>query len=269
VNSARTANGVQRPKLLLTNADDFGFTRDVNAGIVYAHRTGVLTATTLMANGNAFDDAVQLARENPTLDIGCHLVLIQGQSLISGESLPANWKTFIKALLRGRLDPYRELRAQVEKIVAAGVKPSHFDTHKHTHVTPQVFSAVARLAAEFEVPFIRLPFDRDWRLVGALDRYYRGLLNKAGLRTTDHFLGFRLTDTLREETFLRALAQLKTGSTEFMCHPGYLREELRQAGTRLKETREVELQALTSTAVRDLLTEQGIVLTNYRELARQ
>ncbi len=72
----------------MVNADDFGFTPDVNAGIVEAHRRGILTATTLMANGDAFDDAVRLARETPTLDIGCHLVLIGGRSLVSGKTVP-------------------------------------------------------------------------------------------------------------------------------------------------------------------------------------
>ncbi len=220
-----------------------------------------------MANGDAFENAVQLAHENPTLDVGCHLVLIQGRSLLSGENLPVNWKALMSALLRRKLDPYRELRAQVEKLIAAGVKPSHFDTHKHTHVTPPVFAAVVRLAVEFEVPFIRLPFDRDWRLVGTLDRFYRSALKKARVRTTNHFLGFRLTDTLREETFLKALTGLRSGSTEFMCHPGYLGEELRQACTRLKESREAELRALTSSAVKGLLQERGVVLANYRELA--
>ena len=76
-------------KQLVVNADDFGFTTDVNAGIVEAHRYGILTATTMMANGDAFDDAVRLARETPTLDIGCHLVLIGGRSLLNGEAFPA------------------------------------------------------------------------------------------------------------------------------------------------------------------------------------
>ena len=72
----------RRKLRLIVNADDFGFTRDVNEGIVEAHRHGILTATTLMANGDAFDHAVALARENPSLDVGCHLVLVQGKSVL-------------------------------------------------------------------------------------------------------------------------------------------------------------------------------------------
>jgi predicted glycoside hydrolase/deacetylase ChbG (UPF0249 family) len=251
---------------LIVNADDFGFTRDVNAGIVEAHRAGVLTATTLMANGSAFDDAVRLARETPSLDVGCHLVLVQGPSLISGKPLPEKFPELAKALLLRRIDPYSELRPQVEKLLAAGIHPSHFDAHKHTHVLPPVFSAVVRLAREFAVPFIRLPFDAGWLPVRGMDYWYRGWLRRAGLRATDHFMGFRLTDSLSEGTFTEALKSLRPGSTEFMCHPGYLGPELRTAATRLKESRQRELEALTSSAVRELLSERGIRLTTYREL---
>src|SRR5207245_3541269 len=75
-------------KQLVVNADDFGFTPDVNEGIVEAHCRGILTATTLMANGAAFEDAVRLAGEHPTLDVGCHLVLVSGYSVLTGRPFP-------------------------------------------------------------------------------------------------------------------------------------------------------------------------------------
>lgn len=255
-------------KLLVVNADDFGFTPDVNAGIAYAHERGILTATTLMANGDAFEDAVRLARRIPTLDVGCHLVLIQGKSLITGEPLPASWKDLLGAFMARRLNPYRELRAQMEKITSVGIRPSHFDTHKHTHLLPNVFAAVVRLAQEFQVPFLRLPFDANWLPVRGLDRAYRAKAARAQLRTTDNFLGFRLTDTLTEQTLLRSLSTLPRGSTELMCHPGYLGEELAHAQTRLKETRVRELEALTSPLVRQVIEQQQIRLMNYRQLER-
>src|SRR5947209_3457679 len=95
---------------LIVNADDFGFTRDVNAGIVEAHRFGILTATTLMANGDAFADAVTLATENPTLDIGCHLVLVQGRSVHDpSRQLPRTIQELLRALLRRELPVYEEV----------------------------------------------------------------------------------------------------------------------------------------------------------------
>ena len=256
-------------KYLIFNADDFGFTPDVNAGIIHCHQQGVLRATTLMANGEAFDDAVRLARENPSLDVGCHLVLIQGRSLVSGSALPVNWRQLMARLIARSIDPYRELRTQLEKTIAAGLRPSHLDTHKHTHVIPTVLSAVIRLAHEFSIPFIRLPYDAGWKPVRFLDRYGRRRLTQAQLRSTDHFLGFRLTDRLSVETLLRSLDTLPAGSTEYMCHPGFLRDDLRRATTRLKETRARELEALTSAAVKEHLDDRGIVLTDYRELAQR
>jgi predicted glycoside hydrolase/deacetylase ChbG (UPF0249 family) len=253
-------------KRLIINADDFGFTRDVNAGIVHAHREGVLTSTTLMANGDAFEDAVRLGAETPTLDIGCHLVLVQGCSLISGKLLPETPKDLLLNL--HRLDVYAELRAQIEKIVAAGIKPTHVDSHKHTHLVPAVFRAVVRLAQEFAIPYVRVPLDATvrWAKIPAAfgNRYYRSLAKEHGLKMTDHFLGFRLTGYLTEESFAVSLGGLEDGETEFMCHPGFLGDELKQARTRLKESRVKELEALTSPRIRELISESAIHLGRFQ-----
>lgn len=256
---------------LVINADDFGFTRDVNAGIVHAHREGVLTSTTLMANGDAFEDAVRLAHETPTLDIGCHLVLVQGNSLVTGCPFPETPRAVVAALFRKQLDVYAELRAQIERILAAGITPTHLDSHKHTHILPSVFKVVIRLAEEFRIPFVRLPLDRTAPFgrfpCEMADPLYRRMGRRRGVRMTDHFIGFRLTGTLNEQSFAAALATVQEGSTEFMCHPGYLETELQNAATRLKESRVQELEALTSPRIRKAMSEAGITLTTYRELA--
>ena len=190
-------------KTLLVNADDFGFTRDVNSGIVVAHTKGILTATTLMANGAAFDDAVVLARETPTLDVGCHLVLVGGESLVTGRAFPLTVSQLMQAIALRRLDPYAELKAQIQKILQAGLSPVHMDTHKHTHLFPPVLDAVARLSAEFRIPWIRRPFDfpvepqglpLSKRLIsqafGIVRPRLERVLRKNGCRSTDHFAGF-------------------------------------------------------------------------------
>ena len=138
---------------LVVNADDFGFTRDVNAGIVEAHRNGILTATTLMATGDAFDDAVRLAKETPSLDIGCHLVLV------GAPGFPLTIPQLVRAVALGRIRIYDELVQQVRRIVDAGLSPTHLDTHKHTHLLPPVLEAVARISEEFRIPWVRRPFD--------------------------------------------------------------------------------------------------------------
>lgn len=255
-------------KRLIVNADDFGFTRDVNAGIVHAHREGILTATTLMANGKAFEDAVRLARDTPSLDVGCHLVLVQGYSLLTRRPLPAKPSDLLIALTKREIDVEAELRAQIRKIVVSGLRPTHLDSHKHTHIVPGVFRAVVKLAHEFGIPYVRLPLDATIPCSGAacrlLRRYYERFTRNYKVRMTDYFVGFRLTGHLTEQTFAPALASLAEGTTEFMCHPGFLGSELQGAATRLKKSRVRELEALTSPRIRQLVEKEGITLSGYR-----
>ena len=268
-------------KQLVVNADDFGFTPDVNAGIVEAHRLGILTATTLMANGDAFDDAIRLTRETPSLDIGCHLVLIGGLSLISKNPFPATVPQLAAALARREIQPYDELKAQVVRILDAGVRPTHLDTHKHTHLAPPVLDAIARLSREFSIGWVRRPFDFPLNAMrgmvpplkrmtsdalGILRRRFHRVLDRYGCRTTDHFAGFQITGRFHTAELVELLGILPEGSTELMVHPGHCGPALRQARTRLKESRERELEALVAPEVREAVAQNGIELVRYREL---
>jgi predicted glycoside hydrolase/deacetylase ChbG (UPF0249 family) len=270
-------------RTLIVNADDFGFTPDVNDGIVHAHRNGILTATTLMATGPAFAHAVRSARETPTLDVGCHLVLVGGRSLAAPfRDLPGTVPELLLALVRREINPYRELRAQIERTAAEGIEATHLDTHKHTHLAPPVLDAVARLAEEFGIPWVRRPFDFPLtgmpaspaqRLAGRSLGFLRGrfhrVLERHGCRTTDHFAGFRITGRFRAPELTALIRALPEGITEFMCHPGFCREELRRARTRLKESREEELRALTAPEVRQEIEKAGVRLAAYRNLPRE
>jgi predicted glycoside hydrolase/deacetylase ChbG (UPF0249 family) len=265
---------------LVVNADDFGFTHDVNDGIVEAHRKGILTATTLMANGAAFDHAVTLARKNSSLDIGVHLVLVSGRSLLDCDRpLPATVSEMLKAVVTGRLRVYEELDAQVRKIVDAGIQLTHLDAHKHTHLFPPVLNAVARLSKKYGIRWVRRPFDYPLnpqgvppakrllsRGLGFLRRHFHNVLSSSGCRTTDHFAGFQITGRFGPEDLARLIRQLPEGSTEFMCHPGFCGPELMAARTRLKESRMKELEALTSSAVWAAIEESGVQLVSYRDL---
>jgi predicted glycoside hydrolase/deacetylase ChbG (UPF0249 family) len=254
-------------KRLIINADDFGFTPDVNAGIIHAHREGVLTATTLMANGDAFDEAVRLARQTATLDVGCHLVLVQGASLVTGRPLPETVRQLLLALARRQIDVFRELRAQIEKILSAGLRPTHLDSHKHTHALPGIFRLVVRLAHEFSIPYVRLPFDATLPLArmscDIARRHYCQWTRGYNVCMTDHFTGFRLTGSLTEKTLAATICSLHDGITEFMCHPGFVGPALLQARTRLKESRLRELEALTSPRIRELIAAQGVQLADF------
>jgi chitin disaccharide deacetylase len=260
-------------KHLIPNADDFGYTRDVNEGIIHAHRQGILTATTLMATGRAFDHAVELARQNPSLDVGVHLVLV------GADGFPPTVARLTTEIALGRIRIYDELSKQVRKVLGAGLQPSHLDTHKHTHLLPPVLDAVARIASEFQIPWVRRPFDLPlhgggvpWHrqalskgLGFARARFHR-VLTRHGCRTTDHFAGFQITGHYDAAELARLIRDLPEGVTEFMCHPGFCTEELRATHTRLKESRQRELDALTSAEVRAAIQESGVTLARYGDV---
>jgi predicted glycoside hydrolase/deacetylase ChbG (UPF0249 family) len=257
----------------VVNADDFGFTPDVNQGIVEAHREGILTATTLMATGAAFEDAVRRAKEAPTLDIGCHLVLV------GEDPYPRTVAQLTRAVVLRQIDLYGELSSQVRKILRAGVTPTHLDTHKHTHLLPPVLDAVARVSEEFRIPWVRRPFDLPLtaggvsltkRAVSSSFAAVRGrfmrVLASHGCRSTDHFAGFQITGNYNAKSLADLIRVLPSGVTEFMCHPGICGPDLRAARTRLKESRAQELEALKSLEVRKALEEADVRLVAYRDL---
>ncbi len=273
---------VDEVKYLAVNADDFGFTRDVNAGIVEAHLHGILTSTTLMANGAEFDDAIRLAREHPSLDIGVHFVLAGGRSLLDpSRALPRTVFELIRAIALRRIRVYDELRAQMVKVAESGLRPTHVDTHKHTHLLPPVLDAVARLAEEFGVRWVRRPFDLPltgspddvpWktravsRAFGFVRGHFHRTLARRHCSTTDWFAGFQITGRFGPHSVVHLLDHLPSGTTEFMVHPGYCTDELLAARTRLKESRQRELSALLDPAVLNAVRRNGIQLTPYNRL---
>lgn len=265
-------------KRLVVNADDFGFTPDVNDGILRSHIEGIVRSTSLMANGPAFEHAVRIAHQHPGLGVGCHLTLVQGESVASpGTQLPRS---------AGRLlaspptlhEALRELRAQIEALLHRGIRPSHLDTHQHVHLLPVVLEAVATLADRFGIAWIRKPFDtplglapvlraslalaiRPWRIP------FEERLRRARCRTSDYFAGFAGTGAMDTRWLVALLAGLPEGTGELMCHPGICGPELQRADTRLKQSRETELRALCSNEVRQAVAEHGIELLSYRDLA--
>jgi len=262
-----------RLKYLITNADDFGYTRDVNEGIIHAHRQGILTAATLMATGHAFDHAVMLARENRSLDVGVHLVLV------GSAGFPPTVAQLIQQIALGRIRVYDELAAQVRKVQSAGIQPTHLDTHKHTHLLPPVLNAVARISSEFRIPWVRRPFDLPlngrgvpWqrqavsKTLGFARSGFHRVLTSHGCRTTDYFAGFQLTGLYDAAELASLIRRLPDGATEFMCHPGFCTAELQAARTRLKESRRRELDALTSREVRQAIEESNVTLARYPDI---
>lgn len=288
---------------LIVNADDFGFTAGVNRAIVEAHTRGIVTSSTLMANGRAFEDAVRLAATVPNLSVGCHVVLIDGVPILDPGLLPSltsrlsggphfrdGLKSFAARALAGRLNPGEiedEVSAQIRKLQSAGVSVSHVDTHKHTHLFPAVLRPLLRGARACGVHAVRNPFGPSkplksaallarpslWtryaevRILRTLAAKFRDAVKQEGFVTPDGTLGVVVTGALDEKLFRGIAAIIPEGTWEFVCHPGYNDDDLKSAKTRLRQSRETELRVLTMPDARQLLWDHGITLISYRELA--
>jgi chitin disaccharide deacetylase len=283
---------------LIVNADDFGFTSGVNRGIVEAHSRGIVTSSTLMANGPAFAEAAQLAKTIPTLGIGCHVVLIDGRPVLSAEQVPSltnaglfrdGMMTFAARAIAGNINADEitaEATAQIRKIQAAGIPVSHIDTHKHTHLFPKILRPLLRAAAACGIHALRNPFGprlplrssdlmarpglwaraAQLRFLGRFAGKFREAVDRDGFVTPDGTLGILVTGALDETLFHAIARSIPPGTWEFVCHPGYNDSDLQRAETRLRESRETELRVLTLPAARELLLQEGIELISYREL---
>jgi hopanoid biosynthesis associated protein HpnK len=286
-------------KQLILNADDFGLTRGVNEGIIRAHHEGVLTSTTLMACGAAFEDAVERAKANPELGVGCHLMLVGGCatasrgeiSSLADESgwLPKTLPGLIARLSMRRVpvaEIEREMRAQINKIREAGIEPTHLDTHKHTHAHPIVMEALGRAAQATGITRVRKPIEGmkdSWQtsraggagtskqmlaaaIVTAMAPRFAAIAKTYGLHSPDHFLGLASTGQLGPAMLRHMIESLAEGQTEIMVHPGISDADLQRSGTRLLWQRETELEGLLDTGVKGAIEERGIRLISYREV---
>jgi predicted glycoside hydrolase/deacetylase ChbG (UPF0249 family) len=286
------------PSRLIINADDFGLTPGVNRAIAELHQAKVLTSTTLMATGPAFDNAVTIARANPTLGVGCHVVLTDGFPASPPESIPSllgadgknfrpSFVDFIQALLRRKIredEIEREALAQVQKLQRAGIHVTHLDSHKHTHLFPAVVRPLLRIAERCSIPAIRYPFEQSWslaldhgnrirrlqvKLLGRLKTYFehQPQIRDTHVLTTDGTIGISATGNLYGETLHQILhAMPAEGTFELCCHPGYNDSDLARITTRLRAHRDIERNALLTEVPALALHPNAPQLINYGDL---
>jgi chitin disaccharide deacetylase len=274
---------------LVVNADDFGISRGVNRGIVQAHREGVVTSASLMANLPSAEDALTRAAICPDLGLGLHLTLTAGRPLCPPEHVPTlvdpDGRFLVLGTLLGRLslgqvrvaDLTRELTAQVEWALKRGVRPSHLDSHHHVHVHPLVAPVVIGLARQHGIGWVRCPVEggpspallglapKDAARTVAISTFglmTRVLVRRAGLRTTRQFRGIGLGMGFGRTGLLDTLNRLPPGLTELMTHPGIPDDELASL-TVFAEGRDRELAALTAPTVREMIRRRRIRLTSF------
>jgi len=217
---------------LIVNADDYGYSRGINYGIIDAHKNGIVNSATMMMNMPGVNHAVELAKENPSLQVGIHLVLTCGKPLLNDVPSLVNENGYFKSRReffehrKISLDELeREWTAQIEKFLATGLIPTHFDSHHHVHTVPEFLSVVQNLAKKYNLSARRISDD-------AL---------KGVAPFTDVFLHDFYGDGVTHDYFDKILERVQDGQTvEVMCHPGYLDHEIltnsSYANDRVKET---------------------------------
>ncbi|MBZ5491466.1 MAG: ChbG/HpnK family deacetylase [Acidobacteriia bacterium] len=282
---------------LIVNADDFGLTSGVNRAIIEGNRLGIVTSATLMANAKASDAAIDLAKAQPGLKTGCHVVLIDGVPLTANlasltedsQRFRTSLKQFAMAAIRKQIsaeEVQREVEAQVRKLQSRGITLTHLDSHKHTHMFPHILRSLLRAAKACGVRAVRNPFEplRCWPAgmvlstpglwlrsagVTAFQMFaadFHRAVKEEGMVSTDGTVGIAVTGMLDQKTLLRILEALPDGTWELVCHPGYSDADLQAAGTRLTQSREIELSALTSEETKKALARRQIELISYADL---
>jgi hopanoid biosynthesis associated protein HpnK len=261
---------------LILNADDFGLTAGVNRAVAELHRAGALTSATLMARADATDEAIAIARATPTLGVGCHVVLVDGEPVLPAQALPMlvdqctgrfqpTSGAFVQRLFTGRIrsaEIEAETAAQIALLQSRGVALTHIDTHKHVHLFPAVLRPVLRAARAAGIRAVRNPFEPAWSrratphapwlrraevsLLRLWEPAFRRIVAEEGFTTTDGALGVLATGTLDAATLAALLSNLPAGTWELVTHPGYNDTDLAQAHTRLLASREIERLALSA-----------------------
>jgi hopanoid biosynthesis associated protein HpnK len=280
-------------KLLIVNGDDFGASAETNAGILRCHREGILTSTSLMVAESACAPAAAAARDNPELDVGLHLVVCQGRSVLDPARLDAlvdsraaftdspvkaGLRYFFNRGLRQKL--VDECRAQIETHLQLIGYLNHINGHLNLHVHPVMIEILADLAVEYRVPCLRLPrepvlttmklsSDNGARklveavIFRSLSARARRMMAQRGLRSVDWLFGLHQSGNITEGYLHGLLARLPDNcAIELYFHPAA------DVGARPPSaTAQLEVELLTDPRLRELLVRHDIRLTTYGKLA--
>jgi predicted glycoside hydrolase/deacetylase ChbG (UPF0249 family) len=259
---------------LIVNADDFGQTPGINRAVLELHKSGVLTSATLMARAAATDQAIEIARATPTLGVGCHIVLTDGEPVLpplrirslldrSTDLFIPMLAVFLGRLFTGRIRDKEieiETTAQIQYLQSQGIRVTHIDTHKHTHMFPRVLRPVLRAARACGIHSVRNPFEPIWairatasagfvraaqvRSLRCLHSTWQRIVTEEGFVATSGTLGVSGTGALDASTLYRLVKRVPAGTWELVTHPGYNDADLARVRTQLRASRDIERAAL-------------------------
>lgn len=220
-------------RYLIVNGDDFGASRGINRGIIEAHRSGILTSTSLIVTTVWSEEAAFLSRQVPTLSIGLHVDLDHGQELTTS---PMDGEG-IRAELQRQFFRFQEL---------VGRLPSHLDSHHNVHRDPRLLPHFLDLAREYSLPL------REQSPV----RYFSKFYGRWGGETHP--------EQISVESLVRMLeTEVREGITELSCHPGYIDSDFASG---YSTEREIELRTLCDSRAGQALTQKSIQLVSYHDL---
>lgn len=271
------------PRRLIVNADDFGRSSSINEAVIRAHTDGILTTASLMVNEPAFDEAVALAKQNPTLGVGLHLTLLCGHSALPSGKIPGlvnsrsefrdnpvsvGFRYFFQPSLRVQLRA--EIHAQFERFRSTGLSLDHVNGHLHLHLHPIVFRILIEDAETLGIRHFRLTREPFWMdtFLASGQRLYRSShaaiyfclsclarprLRKRRIRHTQRVFGLLQNARVNEAYLLKLLPVLPPGDSELYSHPSL--DEFKN-----------EFDALVSPAVKQLVRHQHVELIRYRDL---
>jgi hopanoid biosynthesis associated protein HpnK len=282
---------------LIVNGDDFGISEQVNEAVIFAFRHGILTSTSLMVSGEAFEQAVALAKENPGLAVGLHVTCACGRPVLAPARLPhvvgkegyfpadpglAGLKYFFCPGARKEIE--KEIAAQFEKFARSGLDFSHVDSHCHMHVHPVVLDAIVDIAQAYGIKRIRVPADNFFSALpflrspvksGAyavifklLTQRMRKILRRRGFIFPRTVYGNLLTGRMSLPYVLWLLDRLQEGTSELYLHPALPRRgEGKVDAPRVQ--RFSEFSILINPEVRDTIARSQVSLSTYRDLEKQ
>lgn len=237
-------------KKLIVTADDVGLHRGMTEGAIRAHRDGIVTACSIVANGREFDDAVARLRDVPSLEAGVHLTLVEERPL-TAITFPKKWPMFlVRPMSMAKIE--RELRAQIERVLASGLRVTHLNGHQHLHVLPRLFALVTRLAGEYGIGYVRTVDDRG----STSRRIPMAALNFLGRRargSNTRTIGVADAGHLRDVV---PLLDHVDGVTELVTHPGVAVD-----GYTWNYDWDAETRALCDPRLREEIANRGIELT--------
>ena len=273
---------------LIVTADDVGLHPGMNAGAIEAHERGIVTACSIVANGEAFEDAVRRLKDHPRLDVGLHLTLVEERpveplsrvaSLVDADGkFFRNFKRFVLRYGLGRIrvsEVERELAAQIEKALAVGLKVTHLNGHQHLHVLPAVFESTLRLAELYSIPYVRTPAEgltvehvsmfrqTSMRMLNRFGMNARRMAREAGVFTNSRTIGIAQAGHLDRRALLSLIDRLE-GVTELVTHPGIGSAEIARMYN-WGYNWDTETLALCDPAVREAIRARRIDLVGVRQ----